>query len=144
RKPKAAKLFLAELLLGRDRARDVVAAVLGGIDPRRDDERLLAAANREPHALPDFGELIRRAQVGNDLLPSGRHLVDQGDVEVAVDGLVQGLRDRRGGREKKVGVGAYSFLAEGRALTNAEAVLLVDDRQTQSPERDVFLDQRVG
>ena len=49
---KTAKLLLAELLLGRDSARHVVAAVRGRIYPRGDDERLLSPLDREAHPLP--------------------------------------------------------------------------------------------
>ena len=74
--PKAAQFLLAEILRGGDRARDVVAALLGGIDPRRDDESLLAARDCEPDAFPDLWELLRCSQVRDDRLPSKGQLVD--------------------------------------------------------------------
>ena len=36
-----------------------------------------------------------------------------------------------------------TFRAQGRALQDAEAVLLVDDREPQLAERDVLLHERV-
>src|SRR5258706_11008794 len=75
----------------------------------------------------------------NDLLAPEGKLVDHRDVEVAVDRLIQRLRDRRRGREQEMRVGARAFLAEGGALANAEPMLLVDDRETEPFERDVLL-----
>ena len=36
-----------------------------------------------------------------------------------------------------------AFLAEGRALAHAEAMLLVDDREAEAHEQDRLLDERV-
>ena len=79
----------------------------------------------------------------DDVLAPEGQFVDHRDIEVAVDGLVQRLRNRRRRSEKKVRVGARSLLAERRALANPEAVLLVDDRETEPLEGDVLLDERV-
>src|SRR5205807_4100029 len=109
----------------------------------RDDERLLATLHGEADALPDRGELLRSSHVGDDLLSTGGELVDHGDVEVAVDRLIQRLRDRRCRGQQQVWIGAGALLAKCRALANAEAVLLVDDSETEPLERDVLLDERV-
>src|SRR6266566_1918692 len=66
-----------------------------GIDPRRDDESLLAARDGEPDAFPDLWELLWCSQVRDDVLAPEGQLVDHRDIEVAVDGLVQRLRNRR-------------------------------------------------
>src|SRR6266545_3511068 len=71
----------------------------------------------------------------------GRHLVQHRDVEVAIHSLRQRLRDRGGGRQQQVRV--YPLLAERRALPNAEAMLLVDDREPEPLEGHGLLDESV-
>ena len=41
-------------------------------------------------------------------------------------------------------VRSLAFFAQGESLADPEAVLLVDDRQTQFGKRDALLKQRVG
>ena len=76
REAKPAQFLLTELLQCGDRARDLVAALRGGIDPRRDDKSLLAPLDREPDSLPHRGDLLWCSQVRDDRLPSQGQLVD--------------------------------------------------------------------
>src|SRR2546428_1464172 len=79
----------------------------------------------------------------DDWLSPAWELADHRDVEVAVDRLVERLRDRRRRGEKKVRVSARPLLPECRPLADAEAVLLVHDRETEPLERDALFDERV-
>ena len=65
---------------------------------------------------------------------------DLGDGEVAVHRQRERPRDRRRGHVEHVRAPA---LGERRALLDAEAVLLVDDRDREVGELDLALDQRV-
>ena len=70
----------------------------------------------------------------------GRRRGDLGDGQVAVHGEREGARDRRRGHVEDVRAAA---LRERGALLDAEAVLLVDDRDGEVAEADLLLDQRV-
>ena len=143
REAQAAELPLAEVLLHRDRAWDIVLAVFRGVDPRRHHERLLSTFGRQADALPDLRQLIRGTEVGRDRLAAHGQLVDHRNVEVAIDRLAQGLRDRRRGREQEVRIGPAALFAERRTLSHPEAVLLVDDGEREALERNVFFDERM-
>lgn len=75
---------------------------------------------------------------GEDFLASGGHFVDHGEVLVAVDGDRKGAGNRCGGHAEEVGRAVFF---EGGALFDAEAVLFVDDGQSQFVESDGVLDQ---
>ena len=62
-------------------------------------------------------------------------------VEVAVDEHRRGARDRRGGHHEHVGL--VTLAAQQRALLDAEAVLLVDHRDTEVAELGVAVEERV-
>ena len=70
------------------------------------------------------------------------HLVHDGQVEVAVNRERQGAGNGRGGHDQQVGVGAFG--AQGGALGNTKAVLLVDDHQLQVLELHGVFDEGVG
>ena len=134
----AAELGRAEslgLLLGG--ARDTR---LGRLDERADDVRLPAVVQvpAEPRVR------LRAAVVGHprrdDRLAVGRRQRELRDLEVAVDGQRERARDRRRGQVEDV---RAPPLDERRALRDAEAVLLVDDRDREVAEVDLLLDQRV-
>ena len=67
-----------------------------------------------------------------------------GHVEVGVDDLAEGPRDRRGGHQQDVRGAAAGLRLELAALLDPEAVLLVDDHQAQVGEADPLLEQGVG
>src|SRR6266550_2256056 len=90
---------------------------------------------------PDLRERFGLTDLGADLLPSGGQLVQHGQVEIPVDRLGQRPRDRRGGREQEMRIDA--LLAQRRPLPHAEAVLLVDHRESELLERDAFDDEGV-
>ncbi len=70
-------------------------------------------------------------------------LVDDGAVEVAVEGHGEGARYGGGGHDEDVGRHG-GFLPEFAALLDAEAVLFVDDHEAEVAEGDVVLDEGVG
>ena len=63
---------------------------------------------------------------------AGRHLVEEREVEVAVECQGQGARDRCGRHDEHVGVGLLR--GEFGALAHAEFVLLVDDNESGIPD----------
>ena len=62
-------------------------------------------------------------------LAAGGQLVDNRYIQIAVQNQGQGPRDRGGGHDQRVGMGAFG--GQGGPLGHAEAVLLVGDHQTQ-------------
>ena len=112
------------------------------VDQRADDERLATLSRFLTNALID--DLLALGRF-NDLGPHSfsvrRQFVDHGVVQLAVDRQRQRARDRRGGHDEQVR--AASLAAQGVALENPEAVLLVDDGQAEVVEVGAFLDQRV-
>ena len=89
--------------------------------------------------------LVRADPRRLDRLAAGRHLVDDGDVEVAVQRQRERARDRRRRHHEHVRRvrGLRALLAQGGALHDAEAVLLVDDGDAEVVEAHAALDQRV-
>ena len=137
---------------------DAVAAQLGAREPRG----LLLGRAREPGlrrldqraddvGLPPGVEVHAEPRVGlaralgpdprrDDRLAARRRLRDLGHVELAEHGQRERARDRRRGHVQQVRPQARERLT----LLDAEAVLLVDDRDREVGELDVALDQRVG
>ena len=109
---------------------------------RADDEHLLAARER----------LAGRLE-GVSLLLAGEHprrapravvgaVLDVGQGEIAVERERQGARD--GGRRQVQRVGRLALFQKLRPLIDAEALLLVDDRQGEVVRHDVVGEQRVS
>ena len=78
---------------------------------------------------------------GIHLLPSRGQLVDDRDVQIAVDHQRQRARDRRGRHDEHVGF--FCFSDQRRALAYAEAVLLVRDDQAEARIFHVLAEQGV-
>ena len=105
--------------------------------------------------LPTLGDLVADEVVHRDALvfahaerldgfPARRHLVDDGDVQVAVQGHGQSAGD--GGRCHHQHVrchAAGTLCPQFRPLVHAEAVLLVHDGEPQRLEIDRILDESV-
>src|SRR5216684_6294154 len=77
---------------------------------------------------------------------AGRELVENGNVEVAVESERKSARDGRGGEDENVGGVAVGggFVHEALALEDAEAMLLVNGDEAEAGEFDVVFDERVG
>src|SRR5918992_4097850 len=76
---------------------------------------------------------------GHDRTASFRRARDLGDVEVAVDRL----RKRAGDRSRRHVENVWGMSAQGSALLDAEAMLLVHDGDREVPPLDALLDQRM-
>ena len=122
-------------MLGRTRA-----ARLRLLDERADDIRLAALAEDPGQALVRFRGTVLRDPARDDRLPVRREDGELGDVEVAVDRQRQRAGDRRRGHVQDVRTAAFG---ERAALSDAEAVLLVHDRDGQVTEVDLLLDERM-
>ena len=110
------------------------------LDQRADDVRL--AAGVEVLAQARYASLERSSvdPRGHDRLAVRRRLRDLAHLEVAVDRERERARDRRRGHVQDM---RRAALGERAALLDAEAVLLVDDRDREVGEVDPLLDQRV-
>ena len=90
--------------------------------------------------------MLRGGEAGDDGGAAGRQLVEDGNVEVAVERKAQGARDGRGGEHQHVrGVAVGGgFVHEAFALQDAETVLLVDSHKAEARELHLIFDERVG
>src|SRR5439155_15317050 len=121
--------------LGRARLRG-----LGLLDQRADDVRLPAVVEVLAQAAVGLGGALGSDPRGDDRLARGGRLRDLRDRQVAIERQRERARDRGRGHVKNVRRAAFG---ERAALLDAEAVLLVDDRDAELAEVDAFLDQRV-
>ncbi len=109
---------------------------------RTDDVRLPAGAEFGAYLFIHRRALLGSDDFGHDGLPSEWHLVEEREVEVAVDGEGERARDGRRGHGEEVGDDAI-LSDEGAALARAEAVLFVDDGVREVFELHGLLDERV-
>ena len=97
---------------------------------RADDEDLTPL----PHQLADKAVEARAIALvhgeGIHLLPSGGQLVDDRNIQIAVDHQRQRARDRRGGHDEHMGL--FPLADQRRALSDTEAVLLVRDDEAEA------------
>jgi len=121
--------------LGRARLRG-----LGLLDQRADDVRLPAVVEVLPQAAVGLGGALGSDPRGDDRLARGRWFRNLRDRQVAIERQRERARDRGRGQMQNV---RRAALGERAALLDAEAVLLVDDRDAELAEVDAFLDQRV-
>ena len=96
------------------------------------------------HEIPDIFGTLAGNTTGDDGRAAGRQLVEDADVEIAIEREREGARNGRGGHDQHVGLRLVRLLHQLEALQNAEAVLLVDDDEAEPIELDFFFDQGVG
>ncbi len=84
----------------------------------------------------------QRVQRGADGLPPRRLFGQAADIHLAPVGQQQGTGNRRRGHHQHIR--AFALGAQGQALIDAEAVLLVDHRQRQIVIGHRVLEQRMG
>ena len=84
------------------------------------------------------------ADPGPDRDPALRRRPQVRHVEIGVQDLAEGPRDRRRGHQQDVRGVAAGLRLELAALLHAEAVLLVDDDEAEGRELDPLLDERMG
>ncbi len=96
-------------------------------------------------AAPNAREMALGGEVRFDGRAAGRQLVENGDVEVAVERERESARDGRCGENKHVrGVAVGGgFVHETLALQHAEAVLFVDGHEAEACKLHAFFDQGV-
>ncbi len=123
------------LVLGRARERR-----LRCLDERADDVGLPALAEQPREPGVRLGGLLLLDPARDDRLARRRRLRDLGDGEIAVHRERERARDRRRGHVQHV---RRATLRQRLALLDAEAVLLVDDRDREIAQLDALLDQRV-
>src|SRR5713226_1019565 len=96
--------------------------------------------------LPNTGEMRLGGHARDDRRAAGRELVENGNVEVAIESERESARDGRGGEDEDVrGVAVGGgFVHEALALEDAEAMLLVNGDKTETGEGDVVFDEGVS
>src|SRR6267378_4495977 len=142
-----------ELELGKDFAREALVFVDGSfelelrfLDDGIDDVGLMAGGDFAAEKFPKAGEMLLGGHARDDGGAAGRELVENGNVEVAIESERESARDGRGGEHEDVrgvAVGG-SFVHQALALEDAEAVLLVNGDETEASEGDVVFDEGVG
>src|SRR6266852_4868610 len=143
----------AELELGKNFAREALVFFHGGfqlklgfLDDGIDDVALVSGCDFAAEKFPDAGEVLLRGHARDDGGAPGRQLVENGNIEVAIESEREGARDGRGGEDedvRSVAVGG-GFVHEALALEDAEAVLLVNGDEAEAGEFDVVFDEGVG
>ena len=140
----------AQTLVGKDLAAQAFVLDGGGfggqcfglLDQGADDERLPTLRDLMGDERVRLVAPCAAAPARDDLLPTGRQLVDGGNIQIAVEREGQRARDGRRGHDQHVRV--IAFLAQSVALLHAEAVLLIDDDEAEPLEVHIFLNQGVG
>jgi hypothetical protein len=105
------------------------------------ESRAAAGFELRTHDCVDLGQAALAENFGHYRGPSRRHLVERRDFQVRQQREREASRDRRRGHQEHVSAGPERF--EARAIEDSETMLLVDDRETQAPERDALLNKRV-
>src|SRR5215469_13335496 len=111
------------------------------LDDRIDDVCLPALIHLLLQEAVDLLDAIGGGVFGDDGLSARRKLVDDGDVEIAVQGHGESARNGGGGHHEYIGVDA--FLDETEPLHDAKAMLLVDNGEAETLEFDVLFKKRV-
>ena len=112
---------------------------LGFLDHGADDKSLATLCNLVGDEGICFGAAIACTPAADDLQATGGHLVNDRDIQVAIQGECQGAWNRRGRHDQHVGM--VAFLAQGIALLYAKAVLFINDNQPKSLKTHIFLDE---
>src|SRR5215813_8728360 len=131
--------FLAQVLVHLGRVPQI--ELFGLLDDRIDDVSLAALFDLVADELVNLLAPVFAAHVRRNRRAARRHLVDDRDFEVAVNGHRQAARDRRSRHYKYVGVDAAP--SKFGALQDAEAMLFVDHGEAQTFELHRVLNKRV-
>src|SRR5713226_5246050 len=143
----------AELELGKNFAREALVFFhgsfqleLGFFDDRINDVALVAGGDFAAEKFPDAGEMRLAGHARGDGSAAGRQLVENGNVQVAIESERQRARDGRGGEHEDVrGVAVGGgFIHQALALEDAEAMLLVNGDEAEAGEGNVVFDEGVG
>src|SRR5215470_6564112 len=131
--------LLAQVLVHLGRVPQI--ELFGLLDDRIDDVNLAALFDLVADELVNLLAPVFAAHVRRNRRAPRRHLVDDRDFEVAVNGHRQAARDRRGRHYQDVRVDAAP--SKLGALQHAEAMLLVDYGEAELSELHRVLNQRV-
>src|SRR5258708_6502622 len=144
----------AELELGKNFAREALVFVDGGfelelrfLDDGIDDVGLMSGGNFAAERFPNAGEMLLGGHARGDGSAAGRKLVENGNVEVAIESERESTRNGRGSEDEDVrGVAVGGgFVHQALALEDAEAVLLVNGDEAEAGGREGrFLEGRGG
>ncbi len=129
-------VHLTHTVLGEHLAQRLVAVLkvlqvylLAFLNQGEDDINLSANAYLLAYAVVERRDAVVEEMTGNDWLATGRQLVDDTDVQIAVEGHRQSARDRRGGHHEDVWR-VDALAPQFGPLRHTEAVLLVTDNET--------------
>ena len=95
-----------------------------------DHKNLPSLAHQLANKAVEPGAIALVHSKGVHLLPSGRQLINDRDIKIAVYDKGKCARDRRSRHDKHMGL--LSLADQRRALPDPEAVLLVSDNESQS------------
>src|SRR5438034_65036 len=98
----------AELELGKDLAREALVLFHGGfqlelrlLDDGINDVGLMAGGDFAAEKFPDAGEMLLSGHARDDGSAAGRKLIENGNVEVAIESERERARDGRGGKDER-------------------------------------------
>ena len=112
------------------------------LDQRAHPVGLPAFRARATHALDHLAAAFVVDEPGRDRRAARRHFVQRRHVEIGIEGHRQRPRNRRGAHHQLVRL-AHRLAAQLQPLRNPEAVLLVDDRETEPRQEHLVLEQCV-
>ena len=118
------------------------AGLAGILDARINDVGLAALGHLVADEGPDLGQAVARADEGLDAPAPGWQLVNDRDVQLAIEGQAERARDGGGGHDQQMRVAALAH--ELLALRHAELVLLVNDHQAEVGQLEAGSEQGVG
>src|SRR5207249_9345653 len=118
---------------------------LGFFDDRINNVALVSGGDFAAEKFPNAGEMLLGSHARGDGGAAGGQLVENGNVEIAVESERKRARDGRGGEHEDVrGVAMRGgFIHQALALQDAEAMLLVNGDKTEAREFHVVFNQRV-
>src|SRR5712692_201986 len=143
----------AELELGKNFAREALVFFHSGfqlelrfLDDGINDVALVADGDFAAEKFPDAGEMRLGSHARGDGGAAGRELIENGNVQVAIESERERARDGRGGQHEDVGRVAVSggLVHEALALEDAEAMLLVNGDEAKAREFDVVFYESVS
>ena len=111
-------------------------------DKRIDDEYLIPLLNFTADDLVDAVSLGFEKNFRSDRFLTRRHLIDNGDVKIAIYRHRQCSRNRGCSHDEEIRY--YPFFPQRSSLHHAETMLFIDYDQSQILKGDPLLDQCMG
>jgi len=104
----------------------------------------MAVADLFPDELVGLGAVLARVADRFDRNTARRTLVDDRDIQIPIEYQIQRARDRCRGHREDVRLEAMCLRGQESSLADTEAVLFVDDDESEGLETYVFLNERMG